>query len=495
MTDPSSHRVDPFPCGRTRRRFLTDMAGGFGGLALGAMLHGDGVVRGAEGQPSRSAPHFPAKAKNVIWLFMAGGVSHLESFDPKPAINKYAGLTVEESPVADQVLNSPFYRKNVRDFAGGPRKLMPRIYPLQVGFKPRGTSGIEVSDWWPHVGSMVDDLALVRSCWCSDNDHAAQYEFHTAHHIFDGYHPSIGSWVHYGLGSLNDDLPSFVAIGDPPGVCCGGKGAHSAAYLGPEHSAVQLKFDAHHPLAYASPGNDTFEEEQAGQFELLRGLNRVSAGNHPNDPNIQARIKSYELAFRMQASVPEVFALDRETAATANLYGLNHPTTKPFGESCLLARRLVERGVRFVQLYHGSGGGGSWDAHANLLENHAKMTSQVDRPIAGLLQDLKQRGLLEETIVVWATEFGRTPGEEGSKGRDHHPYGFTVWLAGGGIKGGMVHGATDEIGFHAVEHRHYVSDIHATVLKQLGLNARMLEIPGHKRLEMDIGKPIDHIIA
>jgi len=289
--------------------------------------------------------------------------------------------------------------------------------------------------------------------------------------------------------------PAFVAIGDPPGVCCGGKGAHSAAYLGPEHSAVQLKFDANQPLSYASPGNDTFQEEQAGQFELLHQLNRLAAARHVSDPNIEARIKSYELAFRMQASVPEVFALSKETASTAELYGLNNPTTKAFGESCLLARRLVERGVRFVQLYHGSGGGGSWDAHSNLQENHAKMTSQVDLPIAGLLQDLKQRGLLEETIVVWATEFGRTPGEEGSKGRDHHPYGFSVWLAGGRIKGGIAHGSTDEIGFHAVENRHYVSDIHATVLKQLGLDPRKLEIPGHKRLEMDLGKPIDEIVS
>lgn len=493
MTQPKN--VSPFPCGRTRRRFLADAAGGFTGLALGTLLHRDGVTRGQDSTPSQSKLHFPAQAKNVIWLFMAGGVSHMESFDPKPMLNRYAGMTVEESPAAEQVLKSPFYRKNVRDFAGGPRKLMPKLYPLQVGFKPRGQSGIEVSDWWPEVGSMIDDIAVVRSCWCTDNDHAAQYEFHTAHHIFDGYHPSIGSWVHYGLGSLNDDLPSFVAIGDPPGVCCGGKGAHSAAYLGPEHSAVQLKFDANQPLSYASPGSDVFEEEQAAEFALLRELNGLSAAKHEEDKAIQARIKSYELAFRMQASVPQVFALNKETAATASLYGLNNPTTKSFGESCLLARRLVERGVRFVQLYHGSGGGGSWDAHSNLRDNHAQMSSQVDQPIAGLLRDLKQRGMLEETIVVWATEFGRTPGEEGTKGRDHHPYGFSVWLAGGGIKGGVVHGSTDEIGFHAVEHRHYVSDIHATVLKQLGLDARKLEIPGHKRLEMDIGKPICEIIA
>ena len=488
----------PFLCHRTRRSVLADCGLGFTGLAMGAMLARDGVVRAndlaakdaIDGRPQRQP-----KAKSVIWLFMGGGVSHVESFDPKPALNKYAGMTIEESPAADAVLKSPFYRKNVRDFAGGPRKLMAKIYPMQIGYRPHGESGVEVSDWWPHVGSMIDDIAVVRSCWCTDNDHAAQYEMHTGHHIFDGYHPSVGSWAHYGLGSLNDELPSFVAIGDPPGVCCGGKGAQNGAYLGPEHNAVHLKFDANLPLPYASPGPEVFQEEQAAEFELLRELNGLSAAKHPEDTAVRARMKSYELAYRMQTSIPEAFKISGETASIADLYGLNNPVTKPFGESCLLARRLVERGVRFVQLYHGGGGGGSWDAHANLKDNHGKLSPMVDQPIAALLRDLKQRGLLDETIVVWATEFGRTPGEEGSKGRDHHPYGFSCWLAGGGLKGGLAHGATDEIGFHAAEHRHYVTDIHATVLTQLGLNPHSLEVPGKKRLEIEFGKPIRVIIG
>ena len=484
----------PFPCGRTRRGFLADCGLGFASLATGVMLARDGVARGGEASAVAAGPHFAPRAKNVIWLFMAGGVSQMESFDPKPMLAKYAGMTIEESPVADAVIKSPYYRKNVRDFAGGPRKLMPKLYPMQVGYKPRGQSGIEVADWWPHVGDMIDDIALVRSCWCTDNDHAAQYEFHTGHHVFDGYHPSIGSWVHYGLGSLTDDLPSFVAIGDPPGVCCGGRGAQNGAYLGPEHNAVPLKFDPVQPLPYAAPGGEVFQEEQAAEFALLQELNEQSARRHVDDPTIAARIKSYELAFRMQASVPEVFKFSEETAATAKMYGLDNSTTRSFGESCLLARRLVERGVRFVQLYHGGGGGGGWDAHSNLKDNHGKLSQQVDQPIGALLKDLKQRGLLNETIVVWATEFGRTPGEEGSQGRDHHPYGFSVWMAGGGIKGGIAHGATDEIGFHAVEHRHYVTDIHATVLHQLGLDPRRLEVPGHKRLEMDFGQAIREIV-
>jgi hypothetical protein len=225
-------------------------------------------------------------------------------------------------------------------------------------------------------------------------------------------------------------------------------------------------------------------------------LNRLSAVKYPDDPALRARIKSYELAFRMQMAVPEVLRFDDERAASHRLYGLDQDLTRPFGQMCLTARRLVERGVRFVQIFHGSNGGaGAWDAHSGLRQNHATQCAHVDRPIAGLLTDLKQRGLLDETIVVWATEFGRTPGSQAGDGRDHHPFGFSVWMAGGGLKGGIAHGATDELGFHAVQDRHYVTDIHATVLHQLGLDARRLEVPGHKRLEIDYGQPIHQIMA
>jgi hypothetical protein len=308
--------------------------------------------------------------------------------------------------------------------------------------------------------------------------------------------PTIGSWVRYGLGSLNDDLPQFVVMGTPIADCCGGLGGHGASYLGPEYDGIQLSVDPRNPLPFASPARDVFREEQAGEFELLGRLNRLSAARYPDDPNLRARIKSYELAFRMQTAVPDLVDLRDESPATQRLYGLDQKVTHGFGQMCLSARRMVERGVRFVQIFHGSNGGaGGWDAHSGLRENHAAQCEQVDRPIAGLLTDLKRRGLLEETIVVWATEFGRTPGSQGGTGRDHHPFGFSVWMAGGGIKRGIVHGATDEVGFHAVEDRHYVTDIHATLLHQLGLDPRRLEVAGHKRLEIDFGEPIRKIMA
>jgi len=426
---------------------------------------------------------------------MNGGTSHLESFDPKPALNRHAGKTIDESPFGKSVTESEFYRKNVRDFGGKPRALMARLYPMQVGHRRRGESGIDMSDWWPHVGRCIDDIAVIRSMWTTDNDHAAQLQFHTGRHIFDGFFPSIGSWVHYGLGSLNDNLPQFVVMGPPPGDCCGGTGAHDGSYLGPEHAGVPMALDPNNPLPFGTPGNRVGIRERRDQLDLLQDLNQLTAVRYPDDPKMKARIKAYELAFRMQLSVPQIVDLKTESQQTQSLYGLDNKLTEDMGRQALTARRLVENGVRFVQIYDGGGGGGGWDAHSKLKENHSKNCQRVDKPIAALLKDLKQRGLLDETLVVWATEFGRTPGAERSDGRDHHPYGFSVWMAGGGLKGGVVHGATDEIGFHAVEHRHYVTDIHATILHQLGLNSRQLEVPGQKRLDIDHGEPIHDIIA
>ncbi len=486
-------------CGRfPRRAFLADLGMGFTGLTIGAQLFRDGIARAGTPGETQSAEHLAAlvpKAKNVIWLFMLGGVSHLESFDPKPALQRYGGKTIDESPYKKAVVDSPFYRKNVRDFAGTPRAIMNKIFPAQIGFKKRGASGIEISDWWPRLAECADDLAVVRSMWTTDNDHAAQLQFHTGRHVFEGFHPTLGSWIHYGLGALSDNLPQFVVIGNPPGDCCGGVATHGASYLGPEHAGVPLTVDPKNPLPFGTPGATVTREERAAELDLLRDLNGLTAIEYPADPVLNARIKSYELAAGMQLSVPEVVDLQTESPATRRLYGLERAESRPFGEQCLAARRLVERGVRFVQVYHGGGGGGGWDAHSKLRENHGGNCARVDAPIAGLLTDLKQRGLLDETLVVWATEFGRTPGSENADGRDHHPYGFSAWLAGGGIKGGVVHGATDEIGFHAVENRHYVTDIHATVLHQLGLDPRRLEVPGHKRLEIDYGAPIREIIA
>jgi hypothetical protein len=467
---------------------------GFTGLALGAILARDGVARAHEGElPAHPRP----RAKSVIWLFMVGGVSHMESFDPKPALNKYAGMSIGETPFRS-TLDSRFIKENLRvvvpNDANG--HIWPKLYPMQVGYRQRGQSGVEVSDWWPNLAECLDDIALVRSLWTTDNNHGAQLQFHTGRHSLDGFHPTIGSWVHYGLSTLNDNLPQFIVLGQPIADCCGGVQAHGGDYLGPEHDGVQLDVGRPEPLPFAAPGGEVFKQEQAGQFELLAKLHRLAAVEYPDDPALGARIRSYELAFRMQTAVPEILRFCDESEPTRRLYGLDHDVTRPFGELCLTARRLVERGVRFVQVFHGSNGGaGEWDAHSNLKAGHAKLCAQVDRPIAALLKDLKQRGLLDETIVVWGTEFGRTPGAQNTNGRDHHPFGFTVWLAGGGIRGGLVHGATDEIGFHAVQERHYITDLHATVLWQLGLDPRRLEVPGRKRLEIEFGNPIREIVA
>ncbi len=351
-----------------------------------------------------------------------------------------------------------------------------------------------VGDWFKNIGECSDDLAVIRSLWTLDNDHGAQLTFQTGRHVREGAHPTLGSWVCYGLGALNENLPEFVVLGVPTGDCCGGAWTHGAAYLGPEYGGVRLSVDPKRPLPFITPaGNALSMEEQAENLSLLGKLNHIAGIDYPDDKELRARIKSYELAFQMQTSVPETLQLEKESETTRKLYGIDQANTKSFGEQCLVARRLVERGVRFVQIFHGGGGGGEWDAHSEIKSNHTKLATQVDRPVAGLLKDLKQRGLLQDTLVVFGTEFGRSPGAEGT-GRDHHPQGFCAWLAGGGVKGGTVHGSTDELGFHAIENRHYVTDIHATVLRQLGLDSHRLEVPGRKRLDIDHGEPITQIV-
>ncbi len=363
------------------------------------------------------------------------------------------------------------------------------LYPLQVGFKRYGQSGIEVSDWFPHIGGCVDDLAIIRSMWTTDDNHGAQVQFHSGRHMLDGRFPTIGAWVNYGLGTLNENLPQFLSMG--PRFF----DVRDGHYLGPAYDAVSLQVDPKNPLPYAKPEIELSRKEQEIEFALVMRLGRLRALAYPDDAALEARIKSYQLAYRMQTAVPEVIDFDSESAATKELYGLDNKITRPFAQQLLAARRFAERGVRFIQIMHGDGAAGAWDAHTNLKANHTKLSAQVDRPIAGLLKDLKARGLLDETIVVFATEFGRTPGSQRTNGRDHHPYGFSVWMAGGGIKGGVAHGATDELGFHAVESPHYVTDVHATVMQLLGLDARRLELPGHKRLNMDYGSPIREIIG
>jgi hypothetical protein len=347
-----------------------------------------------------------------------------------------------------------------------------------------------VSDWLPHIGGVIDDCAVVRSLWTSDNNHGAQTQFHSGRHMLDGNYPTVGAWVHYGLASLNDNLPQYISMGVRPYW-----NARDGHYLGPAHDAVPLRVDPTRPVDYARPETDTRPDEQRIGFDLVNRLNRESANRFPDDAALQARIQAYELAFRMQTSLPEVLDIRSETQETQRLYGVDNPTTRDFAMQLLVSRRLVERGVRFIQIQHGGGSAGAWDAHSGLRANHSRNCAQIDQPIAGLIRDLKRRALLDDTIVVLATEFGRTPGAQGGDGRDHHIYGFSALLAGGGIKGGTVHGTTDELGFHAVENRHYVTDIHATLLALLGLDSHRLAIPGRQRLAIDHGTPVREIIA
>lgn len=471
-----------------RRHFLEKAGLGFGSLALGSILRSDGFGAQSMGTIDGN-PHFAPKAKSVIWLFMRGGVSHMESFDHKPALNKYAGKSIAETPFSH--VQDPEKLKKVRvvvvnDANGQQRN---KLFSLQIGFKKYGQSGIEVSDWFPHIGSCIDDISVIRSMWTTDDNHGAQVQFHSGRHMLDPRVPTIGAWINYGLGTLNENLPQFIGMG--PRYFDRSDGH----YLGPAYDEVKLKIDPKKPLDFAKPEGEFPMEEQRLGFGLVNRLNRITAGKYPGDAALEARIKSYELAFRMQTSVPDVVNFDSETEVTKNLYGFDQKETRPFGQQLLAARRFAERGVRFIQIMHGDGAAGAWDAHGGLKANHSKLAMQVDRPIAGLLKDLKQRGLLDETLVVFATEFGRTPGSQGSNGRDHHPYGFSVWMAGGGIKGGVAHGATDEIGFHTVENPHYVTDVHATILHQLGLESHRMEIPRHKRLEQDFGHVIHDILA
>ena len=489
-------------CARSRRTFLSDVGMGFTGMALGAMLADDGIVRAAE--PSVAADpgatggtHFPAKAKSVIWVFLSGGYSHLETFDPKPALNTHAGKTFDKTPFENPV-NSPLHKKRFRSVASeeiNVRDVYPTIYPMQVGWQKHGQSGIEVTDWWPHLAKQVDELCFVRNMWTTDNDHAAENQIHTGRHRLDENQPSIGAWAHYGLGSLNENLPKFVVLGGP--TRSDTRQSIDSYYLGPQYAGVPLALDPKNPLPFGQRSVKQTLDEQRNEYELIGRLNELTAVEYPEDQQLRARIRAYELAFRMQAAVPEAVDFAQETEATTKLYGLDNDATRVAGQRLLGARRMVERGVRFVQVF--PSGYGTWDSHQKLKVNHTRLCASVDQPVAGLIQDLKQRGLMDQVTVVFCTEFGRTPGLElrggGTDGRDHHPNGFTVWLAGAGLKRGYVHGATDELGYNALGEGHYVTDLHATVLHLMGVDNRRLEIPGRKRLDIDHGQPIHDIFA
>jgi Protein of unknown function (DUF1501) len=485
--------------------FLADFGMGFTGLALSSLLFRDGVARAAT-PPGSPAPTFlppdgrsliPPRAKSVIWIFLSGGFSHVETFDPKPALNLHAGKTFDKTGLANPI-DSPQHKKRFRSVPAesvNVRDVYPIIYPMQVGWKKHGQSGIELTDWWPQLATCVDDITFVRNMWTTDNDHFAENQMHTGRHRLDPIEPSLGAWVHYGLGTLNDNLPSFVVLGGPTNSTT--RLSIDGDYLGPEHAGVPLVTDPKNPLPFAARPAGLSAAQQAREYELIGRLNALAGVEYPEDTGLRARIRSYELAFKMQAAVPEAVDFSGEPEHIRKLYGMDGDHTRAAGGRLLVARRLAERGVRFIQVYPSEYG--SWDSHQKLKENHEKMCSSVDAPVAGLLKDLKQRGLWDETLVVVCTEFGRTPGLEqrsgGKDGRDHHPHGFTIWLAGAGIKRGHVHGATDDLGYHALDPGHYVTDLHATVLHLLGLDARRLEIPGHRRLEIDYGQPILDVMA
>lgn len=472
---------------------------GFTGLALGAMLSDDGVARdgAVDGVPTNGFPHHYPKTKSIIWIFLSGGYSHLETFDPKPALNKYAGKTFSETPFANPV-HSPLHKKRFRSVPAeeiNVRDVYPTIYPMQVGWKKHGQSGIEMTDWWPNLAQHVDDLCFVRNMWTTDNDHAAENQIHTGRHRLDPQEPSIGAWVDYGLGTLNENLPKFAVVGGP--TRSDTRLSIDSLYLGPQHAGVPLTLDPKNPLPFGQRQSNQSLASQRAEYDLIRQLNMLSTIEYPQDQDLAARIRSYELAFRMQDSVPEAIDFKNETTATHQLYGLDNDATKLAGSRLLAARRLAERGVRFVQVFPSPYG--VWDSHQKLRENHTRLCGSVDKPVAGLIKDLKQRGLLDEVTVVFCTEFGRTPGLEkrsgGTTGRDHHPNGFTIWMAGAGVKKGHVHGKTDELGYHALGDAHYVTDLHATVLHLLGLDNRRLSFPGRKRLDIDYGKVINEILS
>ncbi|MFM7150246.1 MAG: DUF1501 domain-containing protein [Gemmataceae bacterium] len=447
---------------RSRRDFLWQSGGGCGGLALSWLLAQDALAAGDKPLVNPLAarpPHFPAKAKSMIFLFMVGGPSPLDLFDPKPALAKYQGQPLPAS-----------FGMPVSQFTKGDTPLLATTRK----FRKAGKSGLDISDLMPHLADCVDDLCYLRSCWCTSTVHApAMYHMHSGRTTMG--HPSLGSWVTYGLGSVSDNLPAYCVMLQPEGTPEGGAPCWSGAYLPAVYQGTLLRKGTA-PLLNLRPPVGADGERQRRTLDLLRQMN--DADRKPGDSELDARIASYELAFRMQQHAPEAVDLSRETAATRRLYGLDDRRSSEFGTRLLLARRLVERGVRFVQVY--SGGGPlimQWDAHDDINSNHEKMCGHVDRPIAGLLKDLKSRGLLDETLVVWASEFGRLPTTQGGRGRDHNPYGFTMWLAGGGVKGGQALGATDEFGLRAVKDRISVNDFHATLLHLMGLDHEKLTYP------------------
>ncbi len=446
---------------RNRREFLTDAFCGFGALAYSALS-----LQGATTNPlAPKPPHAAARAKSVIFLFMAGGPSHIETFDPKPLLNELNG---QKRPAE--------FGEAKYQFVSNEAKLLG----TKRTFQKYGKAGIDVSDLLPHTAKHVDDLAVIRSCHGDMVVHsAAQYQMMTGR-IIPGF-PSMGSWVIYGLGSESDSLPAYVVIPDPKGALEAGQPMYTQGFLPAVYQPTMLRPGAK-PILNLDLPDHVDNATRKRTVDLIRQLNQ--AGPHAEDPEFAARMNAYDLAFKMQTEAPEVFDLGKETQETRDLYGIGQQPTDDYGRRCLLARRMVEKGVRFTCVVSGGGPGNmQWDAHEDIEENHLRMAAQTDRPVAALLTDLKRRGMLDSTLVIWGGEFGRSPEAQGGKGRDHHNLGFTMWLAGGGIKGGQIIGATDAIGLRAIENPCHFRDIHTTVLHQLGLNQHALSFMHQGRRE------------
>ncbi|HWE40210.1 MAG TPA: DUF1501 domain-containing protein [Isosphaeraceae bacterium] len=445
---------------RNRREFLRDACCGFGGVAFAAMLHEESARAGAAADPmAPRAPHIPAKAKAVIFLYMAGGPSHLETFDPKPLLNELNG---QPRPKEFGEAKYQFVQKNAR------------LLGTKRTFKKHGRSGIEVSDLFPQTATCVDDLAVIRSCYGDRVVHsAAQYELFSGR-VVPGF-PSMGSWVLYGLGTEGRSLPGYVVMPDPRGALEAGQPMYANGFLPAAYQPTTFR-PGDRPVLNLDLPPGVAPDRRKATLKLIHRLNRATLD--PADEEFSARIDAYDLAFRMQVEAPDVLDLAREPRETLELYGIGREPTNDYGRRCLLARKLVEHGVRFVCVVSGGGPGNlQWDAHSDIEENHLRKAAETDQPVAGLLRDLKRRGLLDETLVLWGGEFGRSPEAESGRGRDHHNLGFTMWMAGGGVKGGTVVGATDAIGLHAVESPYHFRDVHTTILHQLGLDQHRLTYP------------------
>ena len=438
------------PLFASRRKFLRGAGSGLGAMAMAAMLAEDSAAAPVHDPTKPRKPHHEPKAKSVIFLFMEGGPSHIDLFDPKPRLNEMAGKPMPES------FGRPITAMGT---AGNTLMGSPRTWTQH------GKSGLWVSELYPHVAKHADKLAVLRSCQCDGLNHAGGVSQMNTGDILSG-RPSLGAWVNYGLGTANKNLPTFVSMIDEREPFGNAKN-WGAGFLPAVYQGTLFRQGPNPILNTTLAAGDTPERQRA-RLALLEAQNRDYLNQHPDDSSIEARVRSFELAYALQKSGPEVVDIASESEETKALYGLDQPATATFGRNCLLARRLVERGVRFVELYCGSGSG--WDAHNDLEGNHAKWCRASDKPVAGLLEDLHRRGMLDDTLVVWGGEFGRTPFNEKGDGRDHNPWGFTMFFAGGGVKGGQTIGATDEIGLRAIERPAHVHDIHASILWLLGLD-------------------------